>query len=67
VIFPDFLCKWHRQSKEEAGSAGEQPASNMVDAYTVMGSLARLPFTLPVCSMALKKLISYLINTHTIL
>jgi hypothetical protein len=31
----NFL-NYHRQSEEEAGSAGEQPASNKIDTYTVI-------------------------------
>jgi hypothetical protein len=34
------------QPKEEVGSAGEQPISNMVDAYTAEGSSLVLPFVI---------------------
>jgi hypothetical protein len=34
VIYSFILCNIPFQSQEEAGSAGEQPASNKVDAYT---------------------------------
>jgi hypothetical protein len=37
VISSIILCNIPRQLKEEAGSAGEQPASNGVDAYTEKG------------------------------
>jgi hypothetical protein len=36
--FFQFNClKCDRQSEEEAGSAGEQPASKKIDAYTEKG------------------------------
>ena len=35
MIFSVILCNIHRQPEEEVGSAGEQPASNKVDAYTI--------------------------------
>jgi hypothetical protein len=37
VIYSFILCNIPRQPKEKAGSAGEQPASNKVDAYTEKG------------------------------
>jgi hypothetical protein len=37
VVFRVILCNIHRRLKEEASSAGEQPASNRVDAYTEKG------------------------------
>jgi hypothetical protein len=37
VVFRIIFCNIHRRLKEEAGSAGEQPASNRVDAYTEKG------------------------------
>ena len=37
MIYSFILCNIPRQPKEEAGSAGEQPASNKVDAYTEKG------------------------------
>ena len=38
IIFFQLNCLiFHGQSEEEAGSAGEQPASNKIDAYTEKG------------------------------
>ena len=37
MIYSFILCNIRRQPKEEAGSAGEQPVSNKVDAYTEKG------------------------------
>jgi len=37
VIYSIIFCSIPRQLEEEAGSAGEQPASNKVDAYTEKG------------------------------
>jgi hypothetical protein len=44
--FFEFNCvKCGRQSKEEAGSAGEQPASNKVDGYTIVTGVSNGSFT----------------------
>jgi hypothetical protein len=37
VIFRNWLANFDYQSEEEAGSAGEQPASNKIDGHTVKG------------------------------
>jgi hypothetical protein len=68
VILSNKLFKLPHQSEEEAGSAGEQPASNKIDAYTANGNLSGLPFVyLLVCLDGFSKLICRLTNTHTIL
>ncbi len=36
ILFKELIFTY--QSKEEAGSAGEQPPSNKIDAYTVIRS-----------------------------
>ena len=37
MVYSFILCNIWRQLEEEASSAGEQPASNKVDAYTEKG------------------------------
>jgi len=54
VILLQNVFNFGYQSEEEAGSAGEQPASNKIDAYTVLKSSQQwLLFSLlPVSFMA---------------
>jgi hypothetical protein len=55
-----------RQLEEEAGSAGEQPASNKAGTYTVVRQLAIAAFPLlPVSQMAQKTHISIFIQFIT--
>jgi hypothetical protein len=59
VIYSFILCNILHQPKEEAGSAGEQPASNRVAAYTEKGveHFDVQPFLFLVSKMGLRKLI----------
>jgi hypothetical protein len=52
------LLNCHRQSEEGAGSAGEQPVSNRIDAYTITGQSIWVAFLFVIgMRYGLKKLI----------
>jgi hypothetical protein len=52
VIFPKWLANFDYRSEEEAGHAGEQPASNKIDGHTVKGGQQATFFILLASFMA---------------